>query len=161
MADAPSRPLFLGINLFVDPSVAIVENGRVLAFSEEERHVRNKHATGIYPTRALEFCLNHARASLDEVRAVGIPWDLPAYTDGAMGAFYGELRRRKTLDPNTVAWQDRTLRTYHRGAYEELHRREWRRSFGARRFPEICPIPHHENHAFHALMQSPFEEPSA
>jgi carbamoyltransferase len=158
MAEASSRSVFLGINLFVDPSVAIVEDGKVLAFSEEERHVRNKHAIGLYPTRALEFCLDRAGVSLDEVRAVGIPWDLPAYTDGAMEAFYRNLRRKKTLDSNTVAWQDRTLRTYHRGPYEELHRREWRRSFGVRRFPELCPIPHHENHALHALMQSPFEE---
>ena len=46
------RKLCLGMNLGIDPSVAIVENGKVIAFSEEERHIRIKHAPNIYPKEA-------------------------------------------------------------------------------------------------------------
>ena len=50
------RKIYLGINLEMDPSVAIVENGKVLAFSEEERHLRIKHAQNYYPEKALKYC---------------------------------------------------------------------------------------------------------
>jgi predicted NodU family carbamoyl transferase len=67
-----ARKLYLGINLEMDPSVAIIENGRVLAFSEEERHVRIKHAQNIYPIRALKYCLNAAGCKLSDVTAIAI-----------------------------------------------------------------------------------------
>ena len=54
------RKLYLGINLEMDPAVAIVEDGVVLAFSEEERHLRIKHAQNHYPEKALKYCLKSA-----------------------------------------------------------------------------------------------------
>ena len=51
------RNIFLGINLEMDPSAAIVENGKVLAYSEEERHIRIKHAQNYYPKESIKYCL--------------------------------------------------------------------------------------------------------
>jgi carbamoyltransferase len=153
-----SSNLFLGINLYVDPSVALVRQGKVLAFSEEERHLRNKHAVGIYPARALRYCLKAAGASIEDVAAVGINWNLPAYANGEMRAFYQNLRQQQPVDAATLAWQERTLRTFDSAAYQESHHVEWRRLFGPRSFPGIRSIAHHFTHAFQAFMQSPFDE---
>lgn len=39
--------IFVGVNLLMDPSVAIVRDGLVLAHSEEERHIHVKHAVSV------------------------------------------------------------------------------------------------------------------
>jgi predicted NodU family carbamoyl transferase len=44
---------FLGVSEGIDPAVAIVRDGRVLAFMEEERLLRYKHAKDVYPLNAL------------------------------------------------------------------------------------------------------------
>ena len=45
-----ASPCFIGINAdYVDPAVAIVRDGKVLACVEEERFIVNKHALGHYP----------------------------------------------------------------------------------------------------------------
>src|SRR6187200_2165352 len=113
--------LFLGINLHVDPAVGLVHEGKLLAFSEEERHTRNKHALGRYPSHALAYCLATAGASIDDVTALAVNWDLEAYSNGQMKAFYEGLRRTRPSDSASVDWQDRNLRALEARAYQESH----------------------------------------
>lgn len=158
MPDAREERVYLGISMGpVDPSVAAVRGGRVVAYAEEERFVRNKHAHGVYPTRALRYCLKEAGVAIDEVAAVGVGWDLPAYTDGTMARFYASLAEHDEPDPATRAWQEGTLSTYDAATMERVHRHNWRREFGALRFPPLHAVPHHYTHAFQAAMESPFE----
>lgn len=60
----------------MDPSVAIVENGVLIAFSEEERHIRIKHAQNHYPENALKYCLKALNSDLSEISAIAINWNL-------------------------------------------------------------------------------------
>src|SRR5687768_1099801 len=95
--------LFLGIfEGHSDPAVAAVRGGKLLAYAEEERHLRNKHAFGIYPARALEYCLKVAGATIEDVAAVGINWNMPAYADGTMERFYESVRKAHPVDDRTV-----------------------------------------------------------
>ncbi|WP_306806637.1 carbamoyltransferase N-terminal domain-containing protein, partial [Streptomyces sp. DH12] len=100
-----------------------------------------------------------AGVTISEVAAVGIGWDLAAYTDGTMAAFYAGLSEESGERPDrgTLDWQARTLATYDRGAQETFHRRHWRREFGDVEFPPLHASPHHFTHAFQAAMESPFE----
>lgn len=148
---------FLGINLMMDPSVAIVRDGQVIAFSEEERHVRIKHAAGLYPSRALQYCLKTAGCRLSDVAAVGINWDLDAYTDGRMKEFYHQMRKEHPVDEKTIRWQDSRLKLRNLDSYRESHESEWRRIYGTIPFPKIYTMPHHYTHAYHAFSQSPFD----
>jgi carbamoyltransferase len=150
---------FLGIfEGHYDPAVAIVRDGEVLAYSEEERHLRFKHAPHIYPLRALRYCLKAAGTDWGGVAAVGINWDLPAYSDGTLKRFFDGLRQEQPVDDATVAWQDGLLRRFDSERYSAFHHTQWRRAFGARRYPALRPFGHHQVHAFHAAMQSPFEQ---
>src|SRR3954469_7574222 len=121
------RKLFLGINLEMDPSVAIVEDGKVLVFSEEERHARIKHAKDMYPARALRSSLRIAGCELSDISALAINWNLTAYNDGTLQAFYQGVRKDFEVDPATVAWQDRNLKKRSWSQYTRMHEQELRR----------------------------------
>ena len=129
----------------------------MVAFAEEERFLRYKHAHGLYPVRALRYCLDEAGVGLDQVEAVAVNWNVPAYTDGTMRAFFEDLRRRWPVDPGTVAWQEGVLRRFEVGNLRRRHERQVRRTFGDVPVPPLHPVPHHYTHAVQALMQSPFE----
>ncbi len=141
-----------------DPAVAIVRDGELLAYAEEERFVRFKHAPRIYPTKALRFCLDHAGITLSDVAAVGINWNLPAYTDGTMKRFFDDLRSRFDVDEGTLGWQRFVLSNFNAERYRRHHEGQWRRAFGDVEFPRLEPIPHHYVHAHHAALQSPFDD---
>jgi carbamoyltransferase len=156
----PSNPpdaFYLGISDgHVDPAVAIVRDGEVIAYAEEERHTRVKHAPFHYPMQALKYCLNHAGVSISDIAAVGVNWDLEAYSDGTISKFYENMRQQWPVDQKTIAWQDSTLRKYNDVTLRDRHQAAWRREFGDVRFPQIIGLAHHYVHAFHAALQSPF-----
>lgn len=141
-----------------DPAVAIVANGEVVAFAEEERFIRQKHAFGVYPIRALQFCLETAGVSLSEIAAVGLNWNIPAYTNGQMRIFFDRLNREYSVDAATKAWQGSLISRFSRDNTEKRHHLEWRRAFGDIVFPPIVSAPHHYVHAFQSALQSGFEE---
>lgn len=142
-----------------DPAVAAVRDGEVLAFAEEERFLRNKHAKGSYPERALKFCLDRAGVGPQDVAAIGINWNLKSYTDGSMSAFFSRMRKEwPAVDGRTVAWQNRVTQIYNESTTRERHQFAWRRAFGEVTLPPLHGIPHHYTHALQAYLQSPFEE---
>jgi carbamoyltransferase len=57
-----------------DPSAVVFEDGELLFGVEEERFVRDKHATNTFPERAVEACLDHAGVELRDVEKVLVPW---------------------------------------------------------------------------------------
>lgn len=151
------RKLYLGINLEMDPSVAIVENGRVLAFSEEERHLRIKHAQNHYPEKALKYCLKAADCELSDISSIAINWNLTAYNDGTMKAFYEGVRGEFQVDAATAGWQERNLKKRSWAEYRRMHERELQKIFGRINIPPIADFPHHYTHAFQAYMQSGYD----
>ncbi|MGH7782657.1 MAG: carbamoyltransferase N-terminal domain-containing protein, partial [Candidatus Binatia bacterium] len=141
-----------------DPAVAVVRDGEIVAYAEEERFTRQKHAWGVYPTHALKFCLDAAGISLSDVAAVGLNWNIPAYTDGRMQAFYDSVNREFPVNDTTISWQRSLINRFGRDNTEKRHQLEWRRTFGNIHFPKIVSAPHHYVHAFQAAMQSGFDE---
>lgn len=158
MSRSDEDPVYIGISEGpCDPSVAAVRAGQVIAYCEEERLARVKHAYGIYPIRSLRYCLEAAGVTLDEVAAVSVGWNLEAYSDGGMARFYGRLAEEWNLDEATSAWQAGNLRTYDLTNTEARHVLRWRREFGDIEFPPIRWAPHHYTHAFQASAESPFD----
>ncbi|GII92840.1 carbamoyltransferase family protein [Sinosporangium siamense] len=159
MASADEQ-VFLGISAGptdADPAVAAVVKGRVVAYAEEERFVRDKHAVGRYPMRALRYCLAATGKRLDEVSSVTIAFDLGAYTDGRMAEFYASMAKEWPVDQPTIDWQRGCLNQYSIASQEREHHFRWRREFGDIAFPPIKFAPHHYTHAFQAGLESGFE----
>lgn len=141
-----------------DPAVALVREGSLLAFAEEERFLRNKHAKGWYPARALRFCMDHAGIAADDVQALALNWDVPSYTNGVMRDFFQTMRQQYPVDGRTIAWQDRLLGQFTEDGVIARHRAAWKHALGTDKLPPLYPVPHHYVHALHAYLQSPFDD---
>lgn len=141
-----------------DPAVGLVHEGSLLAFAEEERFLRNKHAKGWYPTRALRFCMDHAGIGADDVQAIAVNWDVPSYTNGVMRDFFQTMRDQYPVDQKTISWQNGLLNQFGEQGILARHRAEWRKALGTDLMPPLYPVPHHYVHALHAYLQSPFED---
>ena len=152
------RKLFMGIHLENDPSVAIVENGQLVAFSEEERHTRIKHAPNAYPINALKFCLAKAQCEIGDISHLSVNWDLTSYNNGKMKSFYENLRKEYNVDENTINWQNKNLIKRSWKNFKASHYKEMVKAFGHFEFPKIIDFPHHYTHAFHSFIDSGFEE---
>jgi carbamoyltransferase len=63
----------LGISRHHDSAAALLENGHILAFAEEERFNRQKHFGG-FPALAIQYCLREAGISLGDVDHIAYFW---------------------------------------------------------------------------------------
>ena len=63
----------LGISRHHDSAAALVKDGRIVAFIDEERLNRKKHYGG-FPTQAIQFCLDSAGITLGDVDHVAYFW---------------------------------------------------------------------------------------
>ena len=75
----------------IDPAAGLIRDGQLVAFVEEERLIRHKHAPGAFPIRAIDFCLTRAGLTLGEIDFFAYGWDAPRWGNGQMAAFYGEV----------------------------------------------------------------------
>ncbi len=65
----------LGLNAFThDASAALIVDGRIVAFAEEERFDRVKHS-GAFPVNAVNYCLAEAGLSLSDIDHAAFAWD--------------------------------------------------------------------------------------
>lgn len=69
--------MYLGIvpshdGLHHDPSACLVDGDQILAFVEEERMSRNKHAKGEFPINAIEECFRLSSVTLSDIEKIGL-----------------------------------------------------------------------------------------
>ena len=57
-----------------DPAAALVIDGKVIAAADEERFNRNKHAKGLQPELATQFCLKQGGIKPSDVQVVAYPF---------------------------------------------------------------------------------------
>ena len=74
--------MILGVNApptgWHDPAACLVDcDGTLLAFCEEERLSRAKHAERSGPLLAVRYCLEQAGAQFGDVDLVTVGWDVP------------------------------------------------------------------------------------
>lgn len=69
--------IILGIaGLFHDAAAALVRDGELVAFVEEERLIRSKHAHGKFPHHAMRFCLDAAGIDFQDVDYLAFYYDV-------------------------------------------------------------------------------------
>ena len=136
----------LGINCFAhDTAAALLQDGRPVAFVEEERFNREKH-TKAFPDNAVEFCLRTAGIGMDQIDAVAFAHR--AGVDFARGSL--DALKRMPLGAKRLGAQ----------AYVDLNLARKQRGF-LRRWGyrgKVVNVGHHEAHAASAFLASPFEE---
>ena len=137
----------LGISAYYhDSAAALLVDGRLVAAAQEERFSRIKHDPS-FPGRAVEYCLNEAGITIDDVDAV---------------AFYDKplLKFERILATYTATFPA-SIRAYYKAVPVWLKQKLWvpteiRRHTGYR--GEIFFTEHHESHAASSFFFSPFQE---
>ena len=130
--------MILGVNAppagWHDPAACLVDpDGRLLAFCEEERLSRAKHAERSGPLLAVAHCLQQAGATQRDVELVTVGWDVP---------LAAQLHGVQWHLDDTPAWLKRYLGF----------------DCSLRDMPEVRFVGHHLAHATIAFQASDFEE---
>lgn len=60
-----------------NPAACLISDGQLVAFAEEERFTRLKHAPHAYPARAIAYCLEKAGLEPDDINITAIGFDKP------------------------------------------------------------------------------------
>lgn len=144
----------------IDPAAAVIVDGKVVAYIEEERLVRYKHAPNMFPIRSIVQCLKIAGLEVTDIDAAVWGLDAHRYGSGDMARFYQEVNRRFPPDNATLHWQQRNVGMLAPPALERTYRNAIVRSFGIApdKVPPLTFYPHHRTHAAAAFYLSPHEE---
>src|SRR5712692_2843135 len=59
-------------------AACLLIDGQLIAFAEEERFTRLKHAPRVYPQRAIEFCMRYAGLKPQDVDVTAVGFDPPS-----------------------------------------------------------------------------------
>lgn len=149
----------LGIfHSYSDPSAALLRDGRVVAFAEEERFVRVKHATRQFPIRAVRYVLGSGGIGIDNIDCIAQAWDCPAYDDGTLAAVYDRINRRYPTTEADLAYQRKHLQALSSASQCDIILQNMRREFGDIKFPPVKFVRHHLTHACMAHFHSGFDE---
>lgn len=138
--------VILGFNAHIhDTAAALLIDGRLAAFAEEERFRRVKH-TIAFPERAIAWCLRDAGLTAADLTGAAFYWK----------PWHGLARRLgQTLRglPDTLA----NVRRMQAGNLRKMWgvRRELEQRFGYR--GPFSFVNHYLAHAYHAAFHSPFE----
>jgi carbamoyltransferase len=140
--------IVLGVNAYHGDSAAcILVNGKLVAAAEEERFRRLKHWAG-FPSQAIRYCLNEARARLSDVSVLAINSDPKA---GRRQRVAYLLQKRPSL--SYVVRQLRT-RLKRKGIEEVVTEAFPGESFRG----TIQRVEHHVAHLASAYYLSPWDE---
>jgi carbamoyltransferase len=142
----------LGINCHAhDASAALLEDGRVVFASTEERFSRIKKDRG-FPVRTIHTALDHAGIEFSDVDAVAFGWNRPGL--GSLNTIGRAVIGRL---PRTPGWT--TTQVFHLAS--ELRNagglQPLRRAFG-RESRDVLYIDHHEAHAWSAYALSGMDD---
>jgi len=144
----------LGVSAFYhDSAAALIEDGSIVAAAQEERFTRRKHDSG-FPSHAIEFCLNQAAATLDDI-------DYVAFYDKPFLKFERLLETYVALAPRGFASFRMAMPIWLREKLfqKDLLRKELKAFSGAFDWKHrLLFAEHHQSHAASAFFPSPFRD---
>jgi len=131
---------------FHDPAACLMVDGKIVAAAEEERFTRNKHANGVFPDNAAEYCIKEAGILWRDVDHVVYPFDLDRLISTNL-----EIEPWKTnLGSDRLRFL--TYRSYYGGI--ALRVKTW---CAERNLPDPRLVDHHAAHLASAFFGSDFD----
>ncbi|MFZ0548135.1 MAG: carbamoyltransferase C-terminal domain-containing protein [Candidatus Promineifilaceae bacterium] len=148
----------IGVFHGIDPAACLFVDGELVAYVEEERLIRFKHAAGQFPIRSIAYCCESQGIDISEVDYLAYGWDCEAYTDGRLAQFYEQVNAQYPPDSGTLGWQRSNLSHFNMDRQRELFRSQLVRFFGDVELPPLKTIPHHYSHAITAYHMSELDD---
>ncbi len=152
------KKYILGINDFTDPSIAIIRNGEVKFYIEEERLNRIKHSHNIFPTKSINEAFNYLGISFKNIKAIAYNWDFRKYENGHLKKFFLNLNKKYKIDKNTKSWQLERLKNRNLKKFKKKLEKNLYSEFGYFKLPKILFFQHHYVHAYQSFAHSGFKE---
>ncbi len=139
----------LGISAFYhDSAAALIVNGEIVAAAQEERFTRKKHDPA-FPTRAVEYCLNQAGISEDDL-------DYVVFYEKPFVKFERLMETYLMYAPSGFRSFVMAIPVWLK---EKLFiKRQIRKAIGTNTKAKLVFVEHHESHAASAFFPCPFEE---
>jgi carbamoyltransferase len=161
--------IILGINAFsFNPSACIVRGGKLASFCQEERLNRLKGSYGLFPSKAIIWCLTHQKLHLHDIDYIAFSWGCHKYPAkmffSLVRAYTGQLGRKRnkfksSINVNGSKWA--VLEIFQLYIPNQIKRRirDFLRCDGHKGpIPKIEFVEHHLSHAYQTYYQSPFKE---
>lgn len=154
------KKYFLGIfECHSDTSAAISCNGKIIAFTEEERFIREKHAFGKFPEHSIRYCIESAKIQPNQIEAICINWETSIYQNGEIKKFFDKkINKKFVVDKNSLDWQRKIQIQFSTFECKKRIQMNWKKIFGKIKCPKIISSNHHFNHAFQAYHNSGFKK---
>lgn len=159
--------VILGLNAFgQNPSACLVVDGKLRAFSHEERFNRLKGSHGLFPSQAAAWCLASQQVNIAEVDKIAINWDCHKYPftmlHRLVRAGFKDLVGRKHYRHAVAAGDGmgaviNYLNLYRPANYQSMVYAALRECGCRGPLPELVYVNHHLSHAYQAYYQSGFD----
>ncbi len=89
-----------------DPAAVLIQDNKIIAAAEEERFVRYKHAIGLMPDRAIQYCLKEAKIKMEDVDVIAFPRSSWTDFDARLKAYlwynFGYIPKIEYVDHHTA-----------------------------------------------------------
>lgn len=151
-----------------NPAACLLQDGKMVAFVEEERMTRLKGSDGMFPTKSVAWCLSKAKLNLEQVDRIAFGWDANRYPYGVGTSFtktylkfWGVNRKshRVQSDSNSAMAQAfETLLEYHPDRIISKIQKGLRAAGLRGKFPKIEFVNHHLAHAYSTYFCSNFDK---
>ena len=157
----------LGIIAFgQSPAACLLIDGKIHAFAEEERFTRLKGSDGMFPSRAVAYCLSSAGLRIEDVDRIGFGWDSTKYPWGMVRNFgrnflkYRKAERsawHKQRDSSSMFNAVGTILEYHPSDIKAKVLQGFRAAGLAGDMPPLEFVPHHLAHAYSSYFATNFQ----
>lgn len=89
-----------------DAAAVLIKDDKIIAAAEEERFVRYKHAVGLMPDRAIQYCLEQGNITMRDVSTIAFPratWDdFPPRFEAYLWYNFGYVPNIEYVDHHTA-----------------------------------------------------------
>ena len=160
--------IILGIIAYgQNPAAGLLVDGKITAFAEEERFTRLKQSNGMFPGKAVSYCLAHAGLHLEDVDKIAFGWDCDKYPMAIFRNYtanYLKYKKRqkqafsKGADASSVFTAFDSLIEYHPSKIRSRIVQDLRGAGLSGDVPETVFVPHHLAHAYSTFYCSGFDE---
>lgn len=141
-----------------NPSAALLKDGEIISWAEEERFDRIKTSPHAFPAKSIQWCLKDSNISISDVDKIAYGWDAPRYITETKDFF--SLQQEKVSDKSIYnkLQEELLLNLYH----PERIKHQIQVSLGLTSkngiVPEVVFFKHHDCHVASAFYSSGFEE---
>ncbi len=140
-----------------NPSAALVMDGILIAWAEEERFNRIKTSPNDFPFKAARFCLEKAGVNLDQIDVIAYGWDCTRYAMEAPIFYEEQYTKYNDTEAYNKLQQAYRLNLYHPDRIAQTLRLGLRSLSSTNKVPPIKYYSHHLSHAASAFYASGFE----